>query len=165
MPILATGSNRRFHPEVPRRAAVNGFTLIELMVVIAIMGAATAIVVLNLPESRATLRVEAEAFAARTLAARDAAIIESRDMAVWVTRAGYGIEQRRHGAWQPLTKRPFAPTAWRAGTVAQTDGASGQRIVFDTTGAAAAPQTITLAHAAVTMTIMIADNGDIRVGP
>ena len=49
----------------------NGFTLVELMVVLFIIGLAATAVVLAVPEQGGSLQAEAERFAARAKAARD----------------------------------------------------------------------------------------------
>lgn len=153
MPTSATGSNRE-----------SGFTLIELMIVTAIIGVASAAVILVMPDPRGTLVAEAESFAARAHAARDDAIIQSRDISVWVTRDGYGVERRRRGQWQPVTERPFAPVRWKDGTAALVGASGRERAVFDTTGAVSAPVTVTLIRDAARATVVIAGDGAIRVG-
>ncbi len=144
-----------------RRSAEHGFTLIELMVVIAIMGLATSVVVLSMPDSNGRVRREAEGLAARMLAARDDAIIQGRDVAIWVEPQGSGFERRRRGAWLPVRERPLQPASFAAGTVALVP--ARQRIVFGTTGAAS-PVTITLARGERRASIKIDASGAIRVG-
>ncbi|CAN5303642.1 GspH/FimT family pseudopilin [soil metagenome] len=181
MPILATGNKRtRIRRSAEngftalrrsaengftalRRSAENGFTLIELMVVIAIIGIASAVVVLNMPDSGGRVRTEAEGFAARALAARDKAIIESRDVSVWVTADGYGASRRQRGVWQPIDLRPLEPERWKPGTTAIVDATGTQRAVFDTTGAVAAPVVFTLVRSSGRATVTITGDGAIRV--
>jgi general secretion pathway protein H len=151
MPISATGNRLE-----------QGFTLVELMVVIAIMALATSVVALSLPPSNAHVRVQAEALAARMLAARDAAILEARDMAVVIDAGGNSIERRRRGAWQAAIGRPFARVEWRAGTQVRL-ASDRTRFVFDTTGMTT-PATVTLADGAAQATIAISADGAIRVG-
>jgi len=55
-----------------------GFTLVELMVVIAIIGVAAGAVMLSMPDPRPTLAVEAERFAARLTLAREEAVGRGR---------------------------------------------------------------------------------------
>jgi general secretion pathway protein H len=147
MPISATGNRLE-----------QGFTLVELMVVIAIMALATSVVALSLPPSNARVRVQAEALAARMLAARDEAILQSRDMAVTIDPQGSGIERRRRGAWQTVIERPFERSEWRVGT--QVSGR--QRIVFDSVGTTEAGS-ITLADGAARATVAVSADGTIRV--
>jgi general secretion pathway protein H len=169
MPISATGSKSAgFTPlrrsaengfESSWRSAGNGFTLVELMVVIAIMAVATAVVMLAIPDPRGRLIDDAERFAARANAARDDAILQSRDMRVLVTMAGYQVERRRQGKWQILTDKPFMPARWADGT-----GATGATsILFDATGAAV-PATVTLARDDQRVAVTVSGNGAIRVG-
>jgi type II secretion system protein H len=150
MPTSATGSSD------------SGFTLVELMVVIAIMALATSVVALSIPPSNGRVRLQAESLAARLLAARDAAIIESRDMAVIVDARGNSVERRQRGAWQPVNLRPFTRSEWRDGTEALVS-AERQRIVFDTTGSTV-PATVTLADGERRATVEVAADGTIRVG-
>ena len=84
MPTSAPGSRARALPE--RRAAVRGFTLIELMIVVALVGLASSLVVLAIRDPAAT-RLEHEA--ARLAALLESARAESRASGVsvhWVPR-------------------------------------------------------------------------------
>ena len=69
-----------------------GFTLVELMVVIAIIGVAAGAVLLSMPDPRPTLAVEAERFAARLTLAREEAVMTNRPVALRADAAGYGFE-------------------------------------------------------------------------
>jgi len=132
----------------------SGFTLIELMVVIVIIGLAAAAVVLAMPDPGGSLQAEAERFAARAKAARDSAIIESRPVALTVTAAGYDIARRSDGEW-----RPSAHHRWAQGTVVEVAG-PGTR--FDSTGLAK-PLYVTLRRGDQLVSVAIGHDGNIDV--
>lgn len=153
MPISATGSKFQ-----------NGFTLIELMVVVTIIALASAVVVFAIPDPRGRVIDEAERFAARTLAARDDAIVQSRDVRVLVTPGGYSVERRRRGQWQSLTEKPFRAANWQPGTRVDIGAEGRQAIAFDATGAPSSPTTVTLMRDDARATVTVSINGAIRVG-
>jgi general secretion pathway protein H len=108
-----------------------GFTLVELMVVILIIGLAAAAVALAMPERGGSVRSEAVRFAARAKAARDQAILESRTVAVRIGRGGYEVARREGGAW-----RTEARYDWVAATIPEIGGAGSGSVRFDSTGLA-----------------------------
>jgi general secretion pathway protein H len=130
MPTSATGSKQ------------NGFTLVELLAVLAILAVASAAVVFTLPDSRGTVRSEAERFAARAMAARDLAIIDARPVRLTVTGQGYGVEERRGGTWKAVPSKAFQSVAWEPGVQVAGQGA----ILFDPTGASSDAFTVNLSR-------------------
>lgn len=98
-----------------RRTVARGFTLLELMVVLAIAGLAATAVLLTLPDDDATLHAQSDAFARQLLHARDEAILRGRTVQVAVDGAGYRFSREEFGRWQPLEEGPFAARAWRDG--------------------------------------------------
>ena len=164
MPISAVGNK----PPMTRSAASaheSGFTLIELMIVITIIGLASAAVVLALPDPRGRLTDEAERFAARTRAAHDLAIVGARPISVWVSAGGYGFDERRDGAWVAMAERPLRVTQWSKGTSAEPSaGNARDRVLFDSTGIADQPLDVTLARADQTIVVHVGTDGKVRIG-
>lgn len=138
-------------------AAARGFTLVELMVVLVIVGLAASAVVLALPERGGSLAAEAERFAARAKAARDGAILESRSASVIIGPGGYDVARRSAGAW-----RGVAHHDWVEGTQAELSGGAGGRISFDPAGLAD-PSRVVLRRGERRAAIEIGHDGTIRV--
>lgn len=134
------------------------------MVVIAIIGVLSAGVVMAIPDPRGRLVDEAERFAARTVAARDLAIVEGRPVAVRVTARGYAFDRRQAGAWVPLADKPFRSQPWTEGTAAQVGAGGTVRATFDATGQPSAPVTVTLTRSGQRERVSILANGGVRVG-
>lgn len=139
----------------------SGFTLVELLIVLTILGIMSAAVILALPDSRGSLVAEAERFAARAAAAQERAVMDSRALAIRVTGTGYGFDRRIKGEWQALNAEPFVDRAWGEGVSAGL-GAQGQRIVFDSTGAAE-PISLALLRDDERVTIEIRQDGSVHV--
>jgi len=148
-----------------RRSAQQGFTLIELMVVITIVALAAAAVVLVMPDPRGRVRDDAERFAARARAAHDAAIVGARPVSVWVTPGGYGFDERAEGRWQAMSDKPLRVAQWGKGIEAAVSGAGGRdRVVFDPTGMADRPLTVDLRREGQAVRVSIGTNGAVQVG-
>jgi general secretion pathway protein H len=143
--------------------SANGFTLVEMMVVIFLLGLASAAVILTLPGGDNAARNEAERLAARVAAARDEAVLQSRPIAFWTRASGYGFERRTNGSWQPHPAKPFSARSFDKGT--RITGAAQSRIVFDATGLPSAPAEIQLASGDGRSRIVLTASGEVKVAP
>lgn len=162
MQILATGDSRQQKPR--KRDGERGFTLTELMVVLMITAILSSAILFVVPDPHGGLIDEGEAFAARAHAAQEAAIVEMRDTALWVSPAGYGFERFDGEAWEAMSRPPFQDREWIADTVvaiAQEDG-ERTRIIFDATGLNG-PLNLTLARDTYSVRIAIGADGTIQV--
>src|SRR3954469_4649343 len=134
------------------RDRAGGFTLVELMVVLVIIGLASAAVILTLPERGGSLGAEAERFAARAKAARDHAILESRAASVAVGPGGYDVTRRGEAAHYD----------WVAGTEPALTGGREGRIRFGATGLAD-PAHVELRRGRRLIAIDIGEDGNVRI--
>lgn len=151
------------HPPIDWRRGEAGFTLVELMVVVTLMGLLAAAVVVNLPDPRGRLLDTGERFAARVAAARDRAVIEGRPTGLYVTASGYGFERWVEGGWQPLEDGPFAAANWPSGTMATAGGQPGARIAFDALGLPDQPTDVVLSRDDEAVTVALDASGDVAV--
>ncbi len=146
---------------IEQRPAPNGFTLVEMLVVIFLLGLASATVVLMLPGSDSTVRNDAERLAARIAGARDEAVMQARPVAVWTRASGYGFEQRFEGQWRAHTDGAFKVRNFDNGT--RIAGAAQKRIVFDATGLPSSPAEIQLINGEGSSRITVTASGEVAV--
>lgn len=143
------------------RQARAGFTLVELMMVVAIIGLAAGAVVLSVPDPRPSVGMDAERFAARLVRAREEAILTNRAVAVDADAAGYAFTSFDGARWSPLIDGPFGPEAWTPDTtVAARDGEP--RVLFDPTGAAE-PVTLAVSRDGQGVVVSVDGAGEVRI--
>lgn len=140
-----------------------GFTLVELMVVLFIIGVASAAVVMTARSTDRGARDEAEQLAARLAALRDQSILQSTPMAFSIRRSGYSFEVRADGVWRPLREKPFASHEWPRGTSASIGGARQLRVAFDSTGLPSSSAAIGVQRDQQVVTVNLSPTGDVRV--
>lgn len=134
------------------------------MVVLVVIALLASTVVLTMPDPRGRLIDDAERFAARARAAQTAAIVESRDIALWVSPAGYGFERYADGQWTAVADQPFTDRVWPedASVAVPPSGTGRARIVFDATGLND-PLRVTLAREGEEIQVAIGADGTIDV--
>ncbi len=140
-----------------------GFTLVELMVVLLIIGLMASVVVFSFPSGGSALEEDAQRFAARTAALRDNAILQSRPMAVQVTPSGYSFLERRKGSWSVIEDKPFVSTNWSDGVTAQTGDTGPMMISFESTGLPSDQAELVLNGNEQSRRILIAPMGDVKL--
>lgn len=153
--------DRLSRSRIAARRAERGFTLVELMIVITIIGLASAAAVLAMPDPRGRLVDEGARFATRVRAARDAAVISGRPVSVWVTPGGYGFDERRAGQWIAISEKPLRVAQWSDGTQAVL-GERG-RVTFDATGMADRVLVVPLQRERTRLTVTLGDDTGARV--
>ncbi len=151
MPISATG-----------KAETAGFTLVELMVVLAIIGISAAVVVLMLPGADAAARTDAERLASRLLAARDHALFSGRQTAAVVDARGYRFEENAGGEWTTLMEAPLKAGIWDQRVTVSSTAPFPLRIRFDSVGTADTAA-LNLASGGETVTVSVPASGEARL--
>lgn len=143
-----------------------GFTLVELMIVLVIIGLMASVVMLSLPDGSSALEDDAQRFAARTAALRDNAILQSRPMAIQVTPSGYSFLERRQGSWTVMDDKPFISTSWSDGVGAVVSETGSLLISFESTGLPSDPARVILQRGSLRRAITIAPMGAVSLtGP
>ncbi len=140
-----------------------GFTLVELMVVLLIIGLMASIVVFSVPGGSSALEEDAQRFAARTAALRDNAILQSRPMAVQVTPSCYSFMERRKGSWSVIEDKPFVSTDWSGGVSAATGETGPMMISFESTGLPSEQAELVLQYDDQSRRVLIAPMGDVTL--
>ena len=150
MPISAIGNDR-------------GFTLIELIVVLAIIAVGATAVLLSLPGPERTLRDSSERLAAQAAALRDEAVMSSRPMAIRLVAGGYRFEHFDGAAWVAETDKPFRAVELPEGMAVVAVPSGEQRIRFDTTGLAD-PVLLSLGYRGLRRTVTVDAGGGVALG-
>lgn len=150
MPISATGNER-------------GFTLIELVIVLAIIAVAATAVMLATPGPERALSHSAEKLAAQAAALRDEAVMASSPMAIDIGKGGYGFERYGPAGWTAETEKPFARVDLPEGMTISAAPAGERRIRFDATGLAD-PVVFSIDYRGLRRTIRVDAGGGVALG-
>jgi len=149
-PTSATGRSRRA-----------GFTLVELLMTVAIIGVAAGAVVLSMPDPRPSVGEDAERFAARLTRAREEAILSNRTVAVEATAGGYAFSVFEGARWSPLREGPFEAERWADG-VSAAPVEPPLRLTFDPTGVAE-PGRLALSRDGRSVTVAVDGAGEVSI--
>jgi general secretion pathway protein H len=143
----------------------NGFTLVEMMIVIAVMGLLAGVIVLTVGSPGAGPKDAATHLASRIAAARDQSILTGRPISAWISASGYGFDQLRDGRWETLDQKPFETSDWGPGMqVGLTAAAASRaRVQFDSLGVADQALAMRLSRAGESAAVRIAANGEVTV--
>ena len=140
----------------------SGFTLVELLVVIAVLAIAASAVVLTMNPGQDTARREASQLAGKLAGARDRAILENRPMGAWVEPQSYGFERWDAGQWVALDEDPLKDHELNEGATIATGGRT--LIRFDSVGMPGAPATLRVDDAdGRSATVGVTAHGEISV--
>lgn len=149
-PTSATGNNR------------SGFSLVELMVVTAVMGLLAAAVVLAAPDPRPSVGAEADRLAAKLTRARQQAIVDNRRVEAVIDTRGYGFETMRGGARVVLDDKAWRRIELTTETGVSASGGLPARVGFDPTGAAD-PAEVTLSRGDRRAVVRVDEAGEVTV--
>ena len=153
MPISATGA---------RRSREAGFTLVEDMVTLLLIGLLTGVALLTLPSGGANLSREAEQLAVRIRHAQREAMLTNRTVEIVVGAAGSRTRVRRAGRWEDLSDGPLRPRPWDAGVRAAMGEKDMHGVRFDPSGAAD-PATIRLSSDDRTVELTVDAQGQVAI--
>jgi general secretion pathway protein H len=141
----------------PGAVAQDGFSLVEMLVVLVILGLATSIVMLTARSGGASLQDEADRFAGRLIAARDAALIRNRPVRIDITLDGYQVFAESRAGWLEIE----ALEPWQEGTsVSHSSGQLPAALGFDNMGMADAAS-LSFFRGGATETVLIDSAGNI----
>ena len=128
---------------IARPGSEAGFSLVEMLTALAVLGLVASIVLLSGAPLRPSLASEADRLALRLAEARDLALVRNRSVLVEVTAEGYALRQRSGATWAPPAPRDA--TGWSEGvTVSAGAGRLPLSILFDPMGLSAPAEVILL---------------------
>jgi general secretion pathway protein H len=132
MPISAP-ANKSCAPDA-------GFTLIEALMALLIVGLLAGVVALSVPAPDARARAAAQTLAARMMLAGDESVMRNRTIGLRLSEEGYGFASLEADGWRPVeATAPLRYRAWPigvSGQVLQADGDEAIAARFDVMGGA-----------------------------
>jgi len=111
--LISAPANRRPAPDA-------GFTLIEALMALLIVGLLAGAVALSAPAPDARARSAAQTLAARMVLAGDESVMRNRTIGLSLSEEGYGFSSLEREGWRPIeTTTPLRYHAWPSGVTAQ----------------------------------------------
>ena len=164
MPTLAIGKTEP--------AANGGFSLVETVATVAVIGLAVGAVALALPGAGASVRPKAERLAAQLTHAADASILDGVGYGARIDDRGYAFYRIEEATWRAVSDDPalarhdwdgIAAVAETMGGVGSTvSGRSVPNVIFDPTGMSS-PFRVTLRRGDAAIDVVGDDMGTIKV--
>lgn len=106
-----------------------GFTLVEVMTTLAVIGLVTGAVMLAAPGPEMRLRSDVERLAARLKLASDQSVLTNRDIAIVSTAEGYHFEKLDEDGWRRIENvEPLGFHPWPGDREPQVNGAGEERL-------------------------------------
>lgn len=91
-----------------QRAPSSGFTLIELVMSLFVLGLVSGAVILTLPESPAPERLEADRLAERLSVAANHSILSGEVVGIALSESEYSFHRLVRGQWSQIREHPLA---------------------------------------------------------
>ncbi|PHR61342.1 MAG: type II secretion system protein GspH [Robiginitomaculum sp.] len=96
------------HTPLPRsKHKQAGFTLVEVMVVLLIMGVMAGMVIMNLPPQKDPALVIGEKLMSRLRIAAQSSMVENRSFGVKLDESGYSIVSYENNEWLEISRHEF----------------------------------------------------------
>ncbi|MEL6753318.1 MAG: type II secretion system minor pseudopilin GspH [Pseudomonadota bacterium] len=176
-PILETGrpmriskatrpTSRRPEPAASIRTSDAGFSMVELMVVVFIIGLVASFIVLSAPAPRDELEQEAQRVSALLQQAADEALVSGQPYGIRLEGRTLQVVRLNAGVWQGVTGAQIALSSDHAlNLVSETDpvaGDSAPAIWFDPSGMAQ-PATMELSDTRDRLALSVSVSGEVTL--
>lgn len=98
---------RHISQKVSQESFQAGFTLVEVMVVMLIVGLMAGVVLLNIPPQRDPVFVQGEKLASRLQMVSQTGMIEGRSLGVSFDQGGYSVLKYENNEWRTMARHEF----------------------------------------------------------